>query len=257
MQRGRETVRRLSPRQREIRERERLILDVAREMLIERGYYGLTMDRIAEQAECPKGTMYQRFGCKEDIVMALACQCLENRLAMMRRGVAFEGRARERLMAMGEAVGLYTRLHPGDSRILHIATGPIREKASPERLAAMIQVENDSVALLEGVLRDAIAEGDLDLHGEATVEEIVLGLWSLVDGSYVLIESGIPETILGIHDPFHRMWRAVNRFADGYGWRPLFSEWDYEETMARIRQAVFPDEGQELYGKGVWYGDRK
>jgi len=77
---------RLSRKQRMIRTRETRILDSARDMLLSDGYYAMTMDRIAEASECPKGTVYQRFACKEDVVVALAIQGLQQRLEMMQRG---------------------------------------------------------------------------------------------------------------------------------------------------------------------------
>jgi len=68
-----------------------------------------------------------------------------------------------------------------------------------------------------------------------SVEEITLGAWGLVDGAFTLIESGIPFHCLERQDPFHKAWHFFNIAADGYGWRPLLNEWDYEETLARVR----------------------
>jgi AcrR family transcriptional regulator len=249
-------MQRLSPKQREIRERDEAILRCARELLLERGYFGITMDLIAEASECPKGTMYQRFGCKEDIVLALALGCLQERAEMMRRASAFEGRSRERVIAMGEAVTLYARLHPQDSQILHAATGPVREKATPHRLSALTQMENQSIDFLRSILRDAVLEGDLTLSGGATIEELAFVIWGLVEGCFTLIEAGVPQAVLGLGDPFSRMFRGFNVMADGYGWRPLFAEWDWEETLANVRRSVFPEETQQLHGAGQWYGDR-
>ncbi len=249
-------VRGLSPKQRELRERDATILECARRLLLERGYFGITMDLIAEASECPKGTMYQRFGCKEDIVLALAMGCIEERTDLMRRAAGFEGRSRERVIAMGEAVTLYARLHPEDSSIIHAATGPVVEKASPERVGALVRMEHQSIEFLRGILRDAVLEGDLVLKEGTTIEEMTFVIWGLVDGCFTLIESGVPGSVLGIEDPFSRMFRGFNVMADGYGWKPLFAEWDWEETLANVRRTVFPEEAQALHGEGQWYGDR-
>ena len=66
------TVHELSPKQREIREREEHILEIARQMFFEEGYYNLTMGKIAKRIHCAKGTVYLHFPCKEDIIVALA-----------------------------------------------------------------------------------------------------------------------------------------------------------------------------------------
>jgi len=247
----------VSPKQRELIERDALILEVAREMLLERGYFGLTMDRLAHSSNCPKGTMYQRFGCKEDVILALALQSLESRSAMVERAATFDGKTRERVLALGEAVALFERLHPDESRILHTATGPIREKASIERVAALREEEHAAVGMLCTLLQEAVDKKELLLDREgATVEEMTYATWALVEGSLTLIESGVPKNTLGIEDPFTRMFRAFNVLADGYGWHPLFHEWDWEETLARVRKTVFPEEAQAVYGAGIWYGDR-
>lgn len=62
-------VRPLKERQRE--ERERLILQAADELLLERGYHETSMDDIAARVGVSKGTLYLHFASKEDLVLAL------------------------------------------------------------------------------------------------------------------------------------------------------------------------------------------
>ncbi|HOF40485.1 MAG TPA: TetR/AcrR family transcriptional regulator [Candidatus Hydrogenedentes bacterium] len=242
--------------QTEIRHREEAILSAARTILLERGYFGLTMDRVAALSECPKGTMYQHFGCKEDLLVGLAVRYANARLEIMERAAAHRCRSRERVVALGEAVGLYTRLNPEDSRILHMATGIIREKASPLRLNELIQIENREIRLLYEILEDAVREGSLAPQHDQVLTEMAFGFWALVDGAFTLIESNSPWQVLGIGNPFSNLFRVFSVLADGYGWRPLFAELDWEESLARARKEVFPQEAQQLYGEGNWYGDR-
>jgi len=245
----------VSRRRRILQERDSAILGAAEEILFEAGYYGLTMDAVASRSNVSKGTVYLRFGCKEDVVLALAQRAVRQRNEMVRRGAGFDGRARERVLAIGEAVGLFQRLHTDQSSLIHLAMGPVREKASVERVAALVRLETEAMDVLRGVVEDAVASGDLAETRAGMIEELMLSAWALVDGSYTLIESGAVSTSLKISDPFHKVWRGFAALADGYGWRPLFSEWDYEESMCRIRKAIFPEEAQELYGQGNWYGD--
>lgn len=245
----------MSPRRRVIQERDASILFAAEEILRESGYYGLTMDAVASKSKVPKGTVYLRFGCKEDVVLALAERAVGQRTQMIRRGASFKGRARERGLAVGEATGIFHRLYPDQSNILHMAIGPLREKAAPERVAALVRVETAATDILREIVKDAVEAGDLVVDRHEMVEEILLGTWALVDGSHTLIQSGAALGTLGVRSPFHKVWRFFNVLADGYNWRPLFSEWDYEETMCRIRKTVFPEEAQRVYGPGAWYGD--
>ena len=81
----------LKERLREVRAE--LILDVAEEMLAEKGYHDTSMDEIAARAGVAKGTLYQHFPSKEDLVFAL----FERNLVLFEQAV--EQAARAPLMA--------------------------------------------------------------------------------------------------------------------------------------------------------------
>jgi AcrR family transcriptional regulator len=53
-----------------------LLLDAARRVLLERGYYAATLDLIADEAGFSKGAVYSRFASKADMFLAL----LEDRI---------------------------------------------------------------------------------------------------------------------------------------------------------------------------------
>jgi TetR/AcrR family transcriptional regulator, fatty acid metabolism regulator protein len=52
-------------------EREMLILQVAEEVLVEKGYYETSIDEIAARVGIAKGTVYLHFPSKEDLVIAI------------------------------------------------------------------------------------------------------------------------------------------------------------------------------------------
>lgn len=174
---------------------------------------------------------------------------------MIRRGASFPGRARERMAGVGEAVTLFARLNRNESRIIHNAGGPLREKASSERVEAIARIEWETASLLRTVVQDGVDDGDLELASSTTVERITFAIASLVDGGFALLENGIPQNVLGLARPGHELWHAYNTLADAYSWQPLSSEVDWEEILAKIRQDIFPEEAQRLYGNECWYGD--
>lgn len=243
-----------SPRLRRLKERDDAILDTARALFLEDGYYGLTMERIAGRCGLSKGTMYHYFTCKEEIVIALADKAFRQRTELMRRGALFQGETRERILAVGEAVVLFVLLNPGESRIIHAAMGTLREKTPPLRLQSLVQAEQEQLGILRGVIEEAMARGDLALTSGTSVDEILLGTWGLVDGAHLLIEGGAHGTSLNIEDPFERVWRFWNFAADGYGWRPLFTEWDYTASLSRAREEVFAEEARAIYGEAPGSG---
>lgn len=52
-------------------EREKFILQVTEEILLEKGYYDMSMDEIAARVGISKVTLYRHFATKEDLVFAL------------------------------------------------------------------------------------------------------------------------------------------------------------------------------------------
>ncbi|MCU0710905.1 MAG: TetR/AcrR family transcriptional regulator [Pirellula sp.] len=61
----------LTRKQRELERRAAEILAVAKPILINEGFQALSMDRVAAQMEYAKGTIYNHFPNKEEIVLAL------------------------------------------------------------------------------------------------------------------------------------------------------------------------------------------
>ncbi|MBX7255554.1 MAG: TetR/AcrR family transcriptional regulator [Candidatus Hydrogenedentes bacterium] len=244
-----------SPRLRKLKERDDTILDTAREIFLEDGYYGLTMNRIAARCGLSKGTMYHYFSCKEEIIIALAERAFRKRTELMHRGTLLKGKTRERILAVGEAVVLFVLLNMGDSRIIHAAMGTLREKTPPLRLQALVQAEQEQLGILRGVIDEALLQGDLTLTNGTTVDEILLGTWGLVDGAHLLIESGAHGSSLQLSDPFERVWRFWNFAADGYGWKPFFAEWDYGASLLRARAEVFAEEARAIYGEAPGLGN--
>jgi len=241
----------LSPKQREIKEREEIILRVARQVFFEQGYYGLTMAKVAERTGCAKGTVYLHFPSKEDLIATLAYRCHERRQAMLARTEGFRGRSRERMIAFAYAAGLYTRLYPGDIQILHTITPSLRQKVSKEREREFEEIERFAMGVLVSVVQNGVDEGDLDASAGMGAGELALGLWAVADGCYGLIISGVDLSEIGVSHPYTSLMRYIHLLADSYGWRPLSTEWNYDETLRRVRQQVFPEETQRLLELGI------
>ncbi len=235
----------LSRKQREIQQREARILEVARQMLAEGGYLGLNMDRIAAKMEYAKGTIYQHFRNKEEIIIALANETLARRTEMFARAAAFTGRSRERMVAMGVAYQLYVRLHPDHSDLEQIVGAPsIWEKTSPEAREKMQACKGRCIGIIDGVIRDAIAQGDLELPEPVTPDDLRFGLWALALGGHCLVASSPGDSLAehGVQNPFRTLDYISMMLLDGFGWRPLSNEHDYEATYRRVQEEVFSDE---------------
>jgi AcrR family transcriptional regulator len=236
-------------KQRDMEQREALILKVAQEMLVVDGYLGMTMDRIATQCEYSKGTIYNHFPNKEEVVAALAVQTMNLRADLFNRASTFGGKSRERMAAVGYSLELFVRLYPHQFKALSIIqAASVRQKTSDERQQALQACDNRCMAIVTGIVRDGIAQGDLVLPAGTTSEHLTFGLWTMNYGAYTVMGTDIPLAELGIDDPFQVTHRNSQLLLDGYDWRPLSSEWDYEATITRISKEIFSDEMLQLEG---------
>lgn len=237
----------MSRKQREVLQREELILLKTRDLLLDRGYHGLTMDRVAEAIEYSKGTVYQHFGCKEEILSELALRAHIKRNDMFKRASAFKGRARERLVALGEANELFTRVYPDDMRLLLIIkTDVISPKVSEARRERLRCIEYFGLDLTSNSVEDAIRSGDLVLPPHVAPHDITFGLWALTDGGYNTILRGVPLEKVGFPQPYESIMKSCETLIDGYGWKPLSTEWDYQKTRREIRHTVLAPEYEML-----------
>lgn len=231
----------LTRKQREIRQRHELILRVARELLLERGYTGLTMDRIAAGVEYSKGTVYQHFANKEEVVIALATETANKRTSLFELAATFKGRPRERMAAIGLASDVFTSRNPNHVQSEQIARMAVREKISPTSAQKLALCESRCMGIVSGVVRDGISQGDLSLPKGVSPEHIAFGLWTMSFGTYSMHGMGVGFEAVGIPDVFAALRLSQHKLLDGYGWKPLSSEHDYDAVAERIYQEVLAD----------------
>jgi len=237
----------LSRKQREIEQREVRILELARSMIVEQGYHGLSMDRIAHALEYSKGTIYQHFSCKEEVLMALVNQALERRLGLFRRAATFRGRSRERLVAIGFAAELFFRLYPDHFQVEHvIRLSSVQEKTSEKRRGFLEACEASCMEIVSGVIRDGVASGDLELPEGFGPECLAFGLWAITFGGNSIAASSPSLAKLGIQKPLDTIRANCDALLDGFGWRPLSSEMVLPKLYERIAVEVFAAEVAQL-----------
>ncbi len=228
----------LSRKQREIVEREKQILALARPILLREGYQALSMDRLAMQMEYAKGTLYNHFPNKEEIVAALAIESLELRRRMFEQAALLSSVSRERMMAIGCGCELYaTRCseHFAIEQLLRNAI--IWEKSSEKRQSLIRTCELRAMGVVAGVVRDAVACGDLKLPS-LTPEEFVFGFWALTYGSHALIASSPSLPDIGVSDPIRSIRYHAWTLMNGYGWRPQISFDETDRMMNTLGERI-------------------
>ena len=227
----------------EIAQRESRILDVARPMLIKDGYHGLNMDRIANKLGLSKGTVYNHFSCKEEIVISLAIETMNKRTDMFRLAAQFRDNSRFRMHSIGAAAEKFVRQSPEHfifEQILRLDS--VWEKTSEKRRSIIQACEMNCVGIVAGIVRDGIANGELDLTLGISPEELVFGLWSLTTGAYNIIVTSDSMESIGINTPYETVRIHTAVMLDAYNWKPFSSEFNLNNLIERIENEVFGNE---------------
>ncbi|MEM7474593.1 MAG: TetR/AcrR family transcriptional regulator [Planctomycetota bacterium] len=229
----------LSRKQREMMERESQILRLARPILVAEGYQSLSMDRLAVEMEYAKGTLYNHFPNKEEIVAALAIESLGIRRKMFERASILVEGSRLRMTAIGCACDLYAGACPEHFAVEQmLRNAVIWEKSSEKRQKIIQQCELQCMGVVSGIVRDAICKQELDLPPSLSAEEFVFGFWSLTFGSQVLMATSPSLPDVGVNDPVRSLrfhgWTLMN----GYGWKPLIGFDETQELMEELSEKI-------------------
>ncbi len=216
----------------EIQQREADILRSARRMLLQEGYSALSMDRLATELRTAKGTLYNHFPNKEEIVIALACDAKQLRHRMFGAAAMASQKSRERIMAIGIVSERYMQQFPEHFEIERlVSNSTIWGKSSQKRQEMIHHFDAQCMGTVSGVVRDAIAVGDLTLPENISPEELVFGLWSITFGSQTLAQDRPSVSALGVPEP----WRAIrwhcSIMLNGFNWNPILSHADSEQLF--------------------------
>lgn len=233
----------LNRKQRERQLREQRILESAKSVLGDEGFASLTMERIAADIEYSKGTVYNHFSSKEDIISALAVGCMNNLLALFKRAASYQAPSRDRISAIVIAHSLYAKLNPIEfENIQMIKSRAIRLKVSANMQAQLLQLEQKITKTVIDIVKDGIAAAELPDEGDLTANGIVFGLWSMGYGSNLLSSSGIPFNKMGMCNPLDVMWNNSQRLLDSYQWQPLSRQFNMSEKYHEICHNLFSKE---------------
>ncbi|MEZ9229866.1 TetR/AcrR family transcriptional regulator [Vibrio amylolyticus] len=241
----------ISKKQQAIADREVELTMLAKALVQEQGFSNLTMDKITAASPYSKGTIYNHFCSKEDVVLALCIHSLKTEALLFDRIGAFEGNTRERVIAMHVALRIYARMEPVLSTCAIMAKSPwVLEKASSERLAELNQLEEVVIGQADQLTNLAVESGDLKFSPGVGSDAIVFANWSVAFGSNALTQNASnSHCISRIQDPYSVLHNA-NMLLDGLGWKPLSTEWDYRKTWQRVESELYSEEVAYLESVG-------
>ncbi len=231
----------MTRKQREVEQRTKEILRVARPILVEEGFQALSMDRVASQMEYAKGTIYNHFPNKEEIVLALAVDAMELRRALFERASRFDGPSRFRLMAIGYACEYFTQTCTEDFLVEQwIRNNNIWDKSSEERQNLIRQCEGCCMQIVSSVVFQAIENRDLVIPEAISPQEFVFGFWAINYGSQILTHSSPSLKSVGVFNPVQAIRVHCLTLLNGFQWMPIMSWQEYESGMVQLVAALEP-----------------
>ena len=220
--------------------RERTLLNAARDVFLEGGWDSFSMDRVAEYLECSRTLVYTHFTCKEELLLALDIESKLKRLGMSELVLKFQGRPRERMVALDQMeVFLFARHLPVE---LFVTSARLRVKTSTARQRRLKELELRTVSIGASVVEEGLACGDLPRLKHFSADELYFALWSSLWGASSIARSDFPYAESGVEQPTRVSRLALLYMLDGFGWRPLTHEWDYRATCQRVEKEIFSTE---------------
>lgn len=245
-------------RQREVAEREQLFIDKARELVCAEGLLQLQMARLADECDYATGTLYQHFGSKEDLVVALLTDRVAERTELFERAAGWDARPRDRMFAIAAAETLFVQRNPEYFRIAQLAlTEVVWSAASVARRHEYLAKMKPIGDIVVGIVKQGIEAGDLELDGGATVEEAALGVWALVCGTHNLVHAEGFLQSFQVTEPYRLMGRNIHRLLNGLDWQPLFDVGDavaYERYLERLSNELFKSGDERVDRVGAALG---
>ena len=168
----------LTRTQRRLADGRKQLIDIAEQLLMERGTAAVSTEEVAKRADVALQTVYNRIGGKSALVCAVAERAMEESRNYVDMAYALEGTPRERARLILDAYVRFALDRPHQFRTLVTLTG---EPESLSRIAAMTAEQNSKLAT---IIKDCVAEGlmspDLDPMTTANA------LWAMLNGILIL-----------------------------------------------------------------------
>ena len=176
-------------KEREFRRREREILDAAARLFESDDWQQVSIDRIAQEAEIGKGTVYLHFPSKEAIFGRLTLEFARGILERLRAIDA----GLPPTQRLGEAIRIFFDAHlqrPSQHRIVeHCSLDEFRRRVDDGTRSELQAVDDQIFALIHGILHDGIRAG---VFPDRPVETMLIGAHATVIGALRLLAGGCP-----------------------------------------------------------------
>lgn len=231
-------------RQREFESREQAILQTARELVQHDGLLNLQMSRVADKCQYSVGTLYQHFGSKEDLLVALVTENLQHNAELFGCAAHWPASTRDRMLAICVADTVFIQNNPEHFRLAqYVFCEVVWNAASRERRDAAMAAGAPIRDTVIGIVESAVTAGDLQLRG-MSAGEVTASFGCLLSGfqSFAHAQGLLEHFAVG--NPWRLICRQMQTMLDGLGWKPLSDSAapeSLDDLIQRIRHEVFHD----------------
>lgn len=213
-------IEKVSTKQREIRSRESRIVSTALRLFDTHGYVKLTIEDIARSMGYSKGTIYNHFPNKEEILLELLNHYLGIRNSLLLTAVRLNIPSREKIVASLACIELFEENFPQYFRIAPILkVEGIIEKTSKKRQVANGYLHANLKMPISEVVRNAISDGDLQMESDGGTEALAAGLCGIITIKPAL--NNFEAVASSQAEPQAVIRSSLNHFLNGIPWLPL------------------------------------
>jgi AcrR family transcriptional regulator len=233
-------------------ERENILLDCAQAFIKRESIAALTIDKLVKELPFSKGTVYNHFTSKEDLLLGLCNRGMSILADLFSRARQFDGLSREQGLAIHFAYMLYAKLYPTlFMLVLTAKTSNITDKASTSRQEEHLNLEGQLIGPIVSIFQDSLKRGEIAPPMPMTLEQLSFACWSLSFGTNALLLQNIERCGTRASLIVEReLINNVNILFDGFQFRPLTKEHDWTKTISKLKSTTFYQEVNLLKDRG-------
>jgi AcrR family transcriptional regulator len=199
-----------SRKQQEIQARDGLILSAANNLFADQGYHTTTMQHIADTIGYSKGTIYQHYTCKENVLATLFIQCGQTLLVDIKKVIDAGLNPRVSILLITGIFLKHTKEEPGIAGNLPLVQSPDFIAKLNTDLQQKIQASEQAIlALVFGLF---LGCDGFDLN---RIKAATFGWWSMQSGVQNLMVSGWDISAMGFKSPEEHAIESINFYIDG------------------------------------------
>lgn len=234
-----------------LQERELEIILAALNFAEQESVHTLTMDKLAARLPYSKGTLYNHFHGKEDLLLGVCNHSMAVLHDLFQRASRLEQDSRSKISACLLGYLLYAIESPVRFKlVLDAKNHGFAEQVSAERFEEHKRLDLEIFGMVLQIIEEAIERGEMTPPNGVTPPQIAFAGWATGFGSIALLLAedclcgGRSEMVLP-----REMFTNISIMLDGLQWQPLHNERHFAPICEALIETEFADEYQRVRAK--------